>query len=91
MNYLTLFEEKTLFNELWPLLDLRAKLDLRWTKVIEWQKKRFLNGRLLKHFWRPDKLFKEIESGSELQTGAVFEWSKFLIVRTPFQLQTLLF
>ena len=29
MNYLTLFEGKTLYNELWPLLGLRAELDLR--------------------------------------------------------------
>ena len=50
MNYLTLFEGKTLFNELWPFLDLRAELDLRSTKVIEWQKQRLLNCRMLKHF-----------------------------------------
>ena len=34
MNYLTLFEGKTVFNKLWPLLDLRAQLDLRLTKLI---------------------------------------------------------
>ena len=33
MNYLTLFEGKTLFDKLWPLLDLRAELDLRSTKL----------------------------------------------------------
>ena len=33
MNYLTLFEGKTL-NKLWPLLYLRAELDLRSTKSI---------------------------------------------------------
>ena len=33
MNYLTLFEGKTLFNKLLPLLDLRAQLDLRLTFV----------------------------------------------------------
>ena len=31
MNYLTLFEGKTFLNKLWPLLDLRAKLDLKLT------------------------------------------------------------
>ena len=31
MNYLTLFEGKTLFNKLWPLLDFRAEIDLRLT------------------------------------------------------------
>ena len=31
MNYLTSFEGKTLFNKLWPLLDLRAELDLMLT------------------------------------------------------------
>ena len=29
MNYLTLFEGKTLFNKLWLLFHKRAKLDLR--------------------------------------------------------------
>ena len=32
LNYFTLFEGKSFFNKLWPLLDLRAKLDLRLTK-----------------------------------------------------------
>ena len=36
MNYLTLFEGKTQFNKLWPLLDLRAKLDLRLTKTFHY-------------------------------------------------------
>ena len=35
MNYLTLFEGKTLFIKLWPLLDLRAKLDLRLTNSFD--------------------------------------------------------
>ena len=30
---MTLFEGKTLFNKLWPLLDLRAELDLKSTKL----------------------------------------------------------
>ena len=34
MTYLTLFEGKTLFNKVWPLLDSRAKLDLRLTKLL---------------------------------------------------------
>ena len=33
MNHLTLFEGKTLFNKLWPLFDLKAKLDLRLTNI----------------------------------------------------------
>ena len=32
MKYLTLLEGKKLFNKLWPLLDLRAELDLRLKK-----------------------------------------------------------
>ena len=32
--YLTLIEGNTLFNKLWPLLDLRAELDLRLTKSL---------------------------------------------------------
>ena len=34
MNYLTLFKVKTLFIRLWPLLDLRAELDFRMTKLL---------------------------------------------------------
>ena len=37
-NYLTLFEGKTLFNKLWPLLDLRAKLDMKSTNDNESQR-----------------------------------------------------
>ena len=33
MNYYTLFEGKTLFNKLWPLLDLTAELELRSTII----------------------------------------------------------
>ena len=34
MSYLTLFERKIRFNQLWPLLDLRTKLDLRLTNYL---------------------------------------------------------
>ena len=33
MQYRTLFEGKTPFNKLWPLLDLRAELELRLTNT----------------------------------------------------------
>ena len=33
----TLFEGKTLFNKLWPLLDLRAELDFRLTNNVRAQ------------------------------------------------------
>ena len=40
MNYLTLFEGKTLLNKLWSLFYLRAKLDLRLTKsyLFHWRR-----------------------------------------------------
>ena len=37
-NNLILFEGKTPFNKLKPLLDLRAKLDLRSTKLLSGKK-----------------------------------------------------
>ena len=44
-NYFPLFEGKILFNKLWPLLDLRAELDLKYINCMcQMQQLKFLNS-----------------------------------------------